>query len=166
MASPQHQIPYPDNISTAHHIIEAITPASSKSSELSTPATPLPIAELSSLPRDGSMLYGMGRIDTSGRISERRIVRSLNWLPGDRLDINIVAQILVIRQTSRGALRLTNNRCIALPSNTRARCNIGPGDQILLAASPAQGVLIVHTSSNLDRMLIQFHSSLQLDETV
>lgn len=165
MASSQHQMPHPANISIAHHIIDSITPASSKTSALSTPATPLPIADLASLPRDGSMLYGMGRIDTSGRISERRIVRSLDWLPGDRLDIDMAAHILIIRQTSRGTLRLTNNRCIALPSNARSRCNIEPGDQILLAASPEQGVLILHTSSNLDRMLIQFHSSLQLNET-
>jgi hypothetical protein len=51
------------------------------------PARPLPMARLQRLPRETSMLYGIGRVDSSGRVVNREIIQALHWRPGDRLEL-------------------------------------------------------------------------------
>ncbi|MBB5157395.1 AbrB/MazE/SpoVT family DNA-binding domain-containing protein [Saccharopolyspora phatthalungensis] len=103
----------------------------------------------------------MSHLDASGRISERSIMRALAWQPGDRLTINVKARLVVIHTDPRGLHTLHTKRCVALPARARAQCGLRAGDQVLLAAAPDHGVLIVHTLAALDAMIIHYHNTSQ-----
>lgn len=54
---------------------------------LATRGGQLPVAELLALPRAGRLIYGMGKIDTWGVVSNRDTVQALRWASGDHLQI-------------------------------------------------------------------------------
>jgi hypothetical protein len=120
---------------------------------------PLPLTDLHRLPRDTSMLYGFGRVDASGRVSERHIIQALDWKPGQRLDVVLIAHGIVIRSSTDGQIVLPRTGRLAIPVSARRHCNIEGGDQLLLAAAPDHGVVIIHTATALDDMLVQYHAS-------
>jgi hypothetical protein len=47
-------------------------------------ARPLPLA---SPPERPDVVYGLGRIDASGRVADRAIISALGWRGGDRLTL-------------------------------------------------------------------------------
>ena len=120
---------------------------------------PLPMTRLPLLPRDGSMLYGIARVDTSGRVAHREISVALGWDPDDRLDVSVTASAIILRQSPDGMLKVPRVPYIVIPANARHRCSITAGDNVLLAAAPDYGTVIVHTMSALDDMLARYHSA-------
>jgi hypothetical protein len=54
---------------------------------------PLPLADPISVPLDA--VYGMSRIDTSGRLTSQAVSHVLNWQPGDRLTLTAGAGVVV-----------------------------------------------------------------------
>jgi bifunctional DNA-binding transcriptional regulator/antitoxin component of YhaV-PrlF toxin-antitoxin module len=143
---------------TAQEVVAALAlPRSlAKSSE---PASPLPMPDLHQLQRDGSMLYGMGRVDASGRITNHNIVEALGWQHGEKLEVAIVSHAIVIRPSPDGLFSVPKKLCIVIPAPVRRHCNIATGDHVLLAAAPEFDVLIVHTLSALDDMLAEYHTT-------
>jgi hypothetical protein len=121
----------------------------------------LPLDELAALPRDVSMLYGMSKIDASGRISDRPIVRALGWSPGQPLDIREVSRAVVICSDPDGPYALTDRPCAAVPAILRVRCGLLSGCRAFLAAAPEHGVLVVHSLAALDEMVLRYHASLR-----
>lgn len=146
-----------DAPTTASDIVAALAlPASrSRSAE---PVRPLPLTELHRLPRDTSMLYGIGPVDASGRVSERHIIHALEWKPGKHLDIVLIAHGLVIHATEDGPLVLPATQRLVIPVTARRHCDIETGDHVLLAAACEYGIVIVHTLAALDDMLVQYHA--------
>jgi hypothetical protein len=68
-------------------IIKALAlPALSRASE---PRRPMPLSHLPRLPRETSMLYTIGRVDRSGRVTNRGITDAVRWQPGDRLAMTL-----------------------------------------------------------------------------
>jgi len=141
---------------TAQEIVAALTlpPRPTTSSK---PVRPLPITSLHRLPRDGSLLYGIGRVDASGRVADHDIVEALGWRHGDRLEVTVIPRTIVIRSSPEGLYSVPQRPCIVIPANARHHCGIKAGDNILLAAAPDFGIVIVHTLSVLDDMLAEFH---------
>jgi bifunctional DNA-binding transcriptional regulator/antitoxin component of YhaV-PrlF toxin-antitoxin module len=45
---------------------------------------------------------------------------------------------------------------VNLPAAARHACGIAPGDRVLLAAEPADGILVVHPLAALDAMVSRF----------
>jgi hypothetical protein len=125
----------------------------------SGPARALPLARLQRLPRETSMLYGIGRIDSSGRVANREIIEALCWQPGGRLETVLMPSAIVIRACPDGTLRVPQRPCIVIPRPARTLHRIEAGDHVLLAAAPAYDVVIVHTLSALDDMLASYHST-------
>ncbi|HEX5117821.1 MAG TPA: AbrB/MazE/SpoVT family DNA-binding domain-containing protein [Pseudonocardiaceae bacterium] len=123
------------------------------------PIRPLPLTELHRLPRDTSMLYGIGRVDPSGRVSERHIVHALHWKPGQRLDIALITRGLVIRAADDGPVAISPTQRLVIPLTARRHCDIEASDHVLLAAAPEYGIVIVHTLAVLDDMLVHHHAS-------
>lgn len=71
----------------AQQIIKApALPALRKASE---PPRPMPLSRLSRLPRETSMLYAIGRVDPSGRVTNRGITDAVRCQPGDRLAMTL-----------------------------------------------------------------------------
>ena len=105
------------------------------------------------------MLYGIGRVDSSGRVANREIVEALHWQPGDRLEIVLMPSAIVIRACPDGLLRVPQRPAIVIPRPGRTLHRIEAGDHVLLAAAPAYDLVIVHTLSALDDMLASYHST-------
>jgi bifunctional DNA-binding transcriptional regulator/antitoxin component of YhaV-PrlF toxin-antitoxin module len=120
---------------------------------------PLPMPQLHRLPRDGSMLYGIGRIDPSGRVADQDVVAAMGWQPGDRIEVSVGPQAIVMRASPHGLVCVPRRPCVLIPATVRHARGISAGDHVLLAAAPDHGVLIVHTLSELDTMLSDYHSS-------
>jgi hypothetical protein len=99
------------------------------------------------------MLYGIGRVDSSGRAANREIIEALHWQPGDRLETVLMPRAIVIRACPDGPLRVPQRPAIVIPRPARTLHRIEAGDHVLLAAAPAYDLVIVHTLSALDDML-------------
>jgi bifunctional DNA-binding transcriptional regulator/antitoxin component of YhaV-PrlF toxin-antitoxin module len=141
----------------AQEIIKALAlPAPGAAPE---PARTLPLTRLQRLPRETSMLYGIGRVDSSGRVANREIIEALHWQPGDRLEIVLMPSAIVIRACPDGLLRVPQRPAIVIPRPARTLHRIEAGDHVLLAASPEYDLVIVHTLSALDDMLASYHST-------
>jgi bifunctional DNA-binding transcriptional regulator/antitoxin component of YhaV-PrlF toxin-antitoxin module len=123
------------------------------------PLRPLPLVGLQQLSRDTTMLYGVGRVDASGRVSNRDIVRALGWQPGDRLEVISTLSAIVILSSPDGLLSVPVKPYIVIPSSARRLHNIEAGDHVLLAAAPEYGIVIIHTRQAMNDMLARYHSS-------
>ena len=62
-------------------------------------ASPVPVP---SAPED--VVYGIARIDASGRICERAVITALGWAGGDRLTFTADAGVVTARRDGPGAL--------------------------------------------------------------
>jgi len=148
----------PGQLPTAARIVTALSLSRSRA----VPAQrtlPLPMTRLPLLPRDRSMLYGIARVDTSGRVAHREISVALGWDPDGRLEVSVTASAIILRQTPDGMLKAPRVPYIVIPASARHRCAITAGDNVLLAAAPDYGTVIVHTMSALDDMLARYHST-------
>lgn len=106
------------------------------------------------------MLFGMGRVDASGRVAGRAILRALGWRPAERLTMGLVAGSVVVRPDPAGVFALTAKSSVTLPARVRLRCGVHPGEQVLLAVPPGRHVLLVHPMPVLDGLLAEHHAAL------
>ncbi|NRN71395.1 AbrB family looped-hinge helix DNA binding protein [Kibdelosporangium sp. 4NS15] len=95
------------------------------------------------------VIYGMGRIDASGRIADRGVTRALGWQTGDRLTLTGTPREIVARRDPAGMLALGRKPYVAIPAALRARCGLSTGDRVLLAAMPGDDVLTVYPLSTV-----------------
>jgi bifunctional DNA-binding transcriptional regulator/antitoxin component of YhaV-PrlF toxin-antitoxin module len=104
-------------------------------------------------------LYGVGRVDASGRVKSIDIVRALGWRAGDKLEVVTALGGIVIIASPEGLFSVPHQPCIVIPAAARHQHDIGPGDHVLLAAAPAYGVVVVHTRQSMNEMLARYHST-------
>ncbi len=116
-------------------------------------ADPLPLTSLPALPRDGSLLYRISRVDSSGRATSREISAALGWNPGDPLEVTVRSRTIIIWSSADGMARVPRKPGVLLPAAARHQCAIRAGDSVLLAAAPDYSLVIVHTMACLDDML-------------
>ena len=103
-------------------------------------------------PRD--VVYGLGRIDRSGRVADRTITGALGWRGGDRLTLTAGAGVVVIRRDPAGLVTVPARRtCVPIPAALRHRCGLLPGDPVLLTASPAEDTLTAYSLAVVDQAL-------------
>jgi hypothetical protein len=91
------------------------------------------------------VVYGLGRIDASGRVAERTVTCALGWRGGDRLALTACAGVVTARRDPDGPAILPRRHCIAIPAILQYRCGLLPGDPILLAVRPAEDTLTVYS---------------------
>jgi hypothetical protein len=61
---------------------------------------PLPLARpVPAPPAPEDVVYGIGRIDSSGRIADRTVTTALGWAGGDRLTLTADAGVVTARPT-------------------------------------------------------------------
>jgi bifunctional DNA-binding transcriptional regulator/antitoxin component of YhaV-PrlF toxin-antitoxin module len=90
------------------------------------------------------VVYGIGRIDSSGRIADRSITSALGWRGGDRLTLTAEAGVVTVRRDPGGMVTLPASAYIAIPAALRRRCGLRPGDRVLLAALPGEDTLAAY----------------------
>jgi hypothetical protein len=111
-------------------------------------AVALPVA---AWPRDA--VYGVGRVDASGRVADRAVTGALGWACGDRLTVTASDGVVVARRDSLGMITLPARACLVIPSALRRRCGLRPGDMVLLAALPGLALLAAYPIVVVDRAL-------------
>jgi hypothetical protein len=124
---------------------------------------PLPVLPRLTLPVDleaDGLVLGMARLDRSGRLSARELLGVLGWGPGSRVDIGVVAGVLVAASATTGRHVVRGRGGLCLPASVRQMCGLLPGVPVLLAASPSQGILVVHPVDTVARLLTEHHTRL------
>ncbi|MFJ5599902.1 AbrB/MazE/SpoVT family DNA-binding domain-containing protein [Micromonospora parva] len=111
-------------------------------------------------PRAGTLVYGLAATDNSGRIADRTVIRALGWGPGTRLHIRETSGVIVVRLDRQGVFTVTGQGHLHLPAAVRHWCGLTAGDRVLLAANPADGLLVVHPPAALDAMVVAVHADL------
>ena len=107
---------------------------------------PLSLASPEPLPPvPNDVVYGIGRIDASGRIADRAVTSALGWRGGDRLTLTADAGVVTARRDPGGMIILPGRAYIAIPATLRRRCGVWPGDQVLLAAVPGEDTLTAYS---------------------
>ena len=104
-----------------------------------------------SIPED--VVYGIARIDASGRICERAIIAALGWAGGNRLTSTADAGVVTARRDPGGMVTLPASGYITIPAALRHRCGLEPGDQVLLAAVPAADLLAAYSFAVVDQAI-------------
>jgi hypothetical protein len=117
---------------------------------------PLPVVPLVAL-RTRSTVYGMAAVDDRGRLADHVVVQALGWRAGTRLDVRIVDRLIVVAASVAGVCGVTVRGHVRLPVAVWRGCGIDPGDRVLLAAEPADGLLVVCPVAALDAMLTWLH---------
>jgi len=120
---------------------------------------PLPLARpvpVPAAPQD--VVYGIGRVDASGRIADRTVTSALGWSGGDRLTLTADAGVVTARREPGGMVTLPARAYIAIPAALRRRCGLRPGDRVLLAAVPGEGTLVIYSLAVVDQA-IRAHGS-------
>ena len=113
---------------------------------------PLPLARpLPPAPAD--VVYGIGRIDASGRIADRAVTSALGWRGGDRLTLTAEQGVVTARRDPGGMITLPGRAYIAIPAALRHRCGLRPGDRVLLAAVPGDGMLCAYPLAVVDQAI-------------
>jgi hypothetical protein len=115
---------------------------------------PLPLARpipAPSLPEH--VVYGIGRIDASGRIADRTVISALGWRGGDRLTLTADAGVVTARLDPGGMITLPTRPYVAIPPELRRRCGLQPGYRVLLAAVPADDTLNAYSLAVMDQAI-------------
>jgi hypothetical protein len=120
----------------------------------------LQVGELLEQPRAGSLVYGMGRLDSDGRLSNRSTIDALGWTAGDCLSIALVDGSVVAHRDPSGAFVMGTKPYLVLPAALRRRTGLGVRDLVLVAADPNHDVLVVHPLAALDVMITTYHAAL------
>ena len=120
----------------------------------------LPVGELLTRPRAGSLVYGMGHLDADGRLSNRSTIDALGWAAGDCLNIALVDGSVVVHRDPTDVFTMGTKPYLVLPASLRRRNGLGARDLVLVAADPNHDVLIVHPLTTLDTMITSYHASL------
>ena len=118
------------------------------------PARPLPLA---SPPGRPDVVYGFGRIDASGRVADRAVIRALRWRSGDRLTLTADAGVMVAHRDPGGMVTVPDRPHIVIPAAVRHRCGLRAGDRVLLAALPGEDTLAAYSFAVVDQA-IRAHS--------
>jgi hypothetical protein len=93
------------------------------------PVRPLPLAgPAAALPVPADVVYGTGRIDASGRVTDHAVSCSLGWREGDRLTLTAEPGVVTARRDPRGMVSVPARACLAIPAVLRRRCGLRAGD--------------------------------------
>jgi hypothetical protein len=70
------------------------------------------------------VVYGIGRIDSSGRVADRAVISALGWRGGDRLTLTAGAGVVVARRDPGGLVTVPARPYIVIPAALRRRCGL------------------------------------------
>jgi len=130
-----------------------------------TDSIPAPMPVLPALSRldhvaPVSLLVSTCRMDRSGRIHERLLLRELDWEPGDRVDMDTIHGMILIANTPTGLHTIDDRGAIKLPATLRRLCNIIYGPPLVLAAAVPEQVMVVHPGIVVADMLASHYTHL------
>jgi hypothetical protein len=129
-------------------VIPSPAAAAGRSARAPAAARTLPLAVPPALSRPPALgrdvVYGLARVDRSGRVADRTVTGALGWRGGDRLTLTAEAGVVVT---------LPPRSCVPIPAALRHRCGLLPGDPVLLTAVPAEDTLTAYPLAVVDQAL-------------
>jgi bifunctional DNA-binding transcriptional regulator/antitoxin component of YhaV-PrlF toxin-antitoxin module len=114
-------------------------------------AVPPALSHPPTLGRD--VVYGLARVDRSGRVADRTVTGALGWRGGDRLTLTAEAGVVIIRRDPSGLVTVPPRCCVPIPAALRHRCGLLPEDPVLLTAVPAEDTLTAYSLAVVDQAL-------------
>ncbi|WP_433869261.1 hypothetical protein [Saccharopolyspora sp. CA-218241] len=105
-------------------------------------------------------VHGMGRVDASGRVLDREVLRALGWRPGQPLAMRAVPGSVVLWPDPLAVHGVSPRSCVVLPAAVRAGSGLRCGDRVLLVADPGREVLVVHALVVVEAALRPVHTGL------
>lgn len=106
-----------------------------------------------------SLLIGLARVDRSGRIHARALLRALGWEPGHPLEINTSGAMITIASAAAGRHRVDDRATLTLPAAARRMCGIPTGPTVVLVAVVPEQTLLVHPAATVARLLAALHTA-------
>jgi len=114
----------------------------------------LPLASVAEVPAlANDVVYGVGRIDASGRVGDWSLTSALGWRPGGRLTLTAADGVVIARRDPAGLITMPARPYIVIPSALRRRCGLLPGDRVLLAMVPGQDAMAANSFAAVDEAL-------------
>nr|CEL13515.1 hypothetical protein [Kibdelosporangium sp. MJ126-NF4] len=110
---------------------------------------PLAVPPPPPIPPPVDVIYGMGRIDASGRVADRGVTQALGWQVGDRLTLTGTPGMVIARRDPTGMLALGHKPYVTIPAVLRTRCGLRTSDRVLLAATLDEDLLTVYPLSTV-----------------
>jgi hypothetical protein len=106
------------------------------------------------------VLLDVARLDRSGRLSARALLRALAWTASHRVDIDVCDAAIVVTASATGRHAVDRRGDLALPAAARHLCGIDTDQPVVLVAYPAAGLLVVHPVATVARLLAGLHHRL------
>jgi len=115
---------------------------------------PLPLAVPPDSPAPASeLVYGMGRVDASGRVGDSEVIRALGWVAGERLTITAANGVVLARRDPAGLHVVRDCAHLTIPAVLRRRYGLDPGTRVLLAGHPDAQLLAACAMAVVDQVL-------------
>ena len=84
-------------------VIPSLTHPAVRGSSRTSQGRRLPLATVAEVPAlADDVVYGVGRIDASGRVGDRAFTSALGWRPGDRLTLTAADGVVIARRDRAG----------------------------------------------------------------
>ncbi|GLZ28063.1 hypothetical protein Lesp02_02530 [Lentzea sp. NBRC 105346] len=141
-------------------MIAALIPTTAEPRPPAAPMPTLPALRLPTLTDPGTLLIGTARIDRTGRVHERAVLRALGWEPGRRLELDTIHGLIVITPDPAGRHSVDHRGAITLPAAARRMCGVELGPPLTLAAAVRQQVLVVHPAATVAALLAAHYRDL------
>lgn len=108
----------------------------------------------------GDLLVETARLDASGRLTARPLLRALGWAPGHRVDIAVTEDVLVVGSAPAGLHVVGDRGELGLPAAARRMCGITVGPPVLLVAALPRDVLVVHPAHLIAQLLADWYTTM------
>lgn len=118
---------------------------------VSLPSLPAPQPPGSDDP--DSLLTGVARVDRSGRIHARALLRALGWEPGHPLELDTSGAMITIASAADGRHHIDNRATLTLPAAARRMCGITIGPPVVLVAVVPEQILVIRPAATVARLL-------------
>ena len=102
-------------------------------------------------------VFTVVRLNPSGQISIRGVLSAVGWKPGDRIAFTVQHGCILVAATEHRGRKLGTGGLLVLPVAARRMCVIPAGSQVLVAALPDAGLLVVHPIAVIARHLARRH---------
>jgi hypothetical protein len=124
-------------------------------------ASPIPLPGLHSFQPDSSVVFGFGRLDGSGAVPARAVLKALNWRPGRGIAFRVEAGVVLVVTSRQSSVRVPAKGNLVVPALVRHRCRMHGGEQVLVAGLPEEDLLVIYSREKLNDMMAGYHDALQ-----
>ena len=98
-------------------------------------------------------MYSFAAMDDRGRLGDRVALRSLGWIPGTCLALDVRDGLVLVTADAEGSIAVTTHGHLRLPAPVRHWCGLEPGARVLLVADAVESRLVVYPPVALDAVI-------------